>query len=205
MARRTNTTMKKLILIGLSALLLTGCFYGNEANSNHKLTKDFWLNWWGDSTDQNILLSEDSDGHSGIGVIEQTVFAVGYNDNFIIAKQHPDKEEEVSKRLFGDQNSKGDIEITNLADTVFLSKADRIYQDNGKWYHVSNLWNPPDSLKPYKKITYFHIVDIRNYKRKNWDSYKVYTFDKEAEFINKRHQLGVPDELKFTINSPTLE
>ncbi len=198
-------TMKKLILIGLSTLFLTGCFWGDEATSYTKLTKDFWLNWWADSTDQHILLSFDDNGISGTPIIKQTVFAVGYNDNFIISKQHPDKEEEVSERLFRDQNSKGDFEIKNLADTVYLSKEDRIYQDSGKWYHISNGWNPPDSLKPYRKITFFHIVDIRNYERKNRDSYKVYTFDNEKEFINKRHELGVPDEITFTIKSPTLE
>ena len=197
--------MKKLILIGLSALLLTGCFWGDEPTSNRKLTKDFWLNWWSDSTDQHILLSTTDDGNGGSFVIKQTVFAVGFNDNFIIAKQHPDKEEEVSESLFRDQNSKGDFEIKNLADTLYLSKDDRIYQDSGKWYHISNGWNPPDSLKPYKKITYFHIVDIRHYNRKDWKSYKVYTVDNEADFIKKRHELEVPDELTFTIKSPTLE
>lgn len=197
--------MKKLFLTGLSALLLTGCFWGDEPTSYTKLTKDFWLNWWADSTDQNIILRTESNGNGGTPIIKQTVFAVGYNDNFIIAKQHPDKEEEVSERLFRDQNSKGDFEIKNPADTVYLSKDDRIYQDSGKWYHISNGWNPPDSLKPYKKITYFHIVDIGHYKRKNWDSYKVYTFDNEKEFIDKRHKLGVPDKLTFTIKSPTLE
>ncbi len=197
--------MKKLILIGLSTLFLTGCFWGDEGTSYTKLKKDFWLNWWADNTDQHILLSFDDIGNSGIPVIERTVFAVGYNNNFIIAKQHPDKEEEVSERLFSDQNSKGDFEIKNLADTVYLSKDDRIYQDSGKWYHISNGWNPPDSLKPYRKITYFHIVDIRNYDRKNRDSYKVYTFENEKEFIEKRLELGVPNELTFTIKSPTLE
>ena len=205
MANDKKTTMKKLILIGLTSLLITGCFWGDEATSNTKLTKDFWLNWWADNTDQHILLSFDDTGNGGTPIIKQTVFAVGYNNNFIIAKQHPNKEEEISERLFSDQNSKGDFEIKNLGDTVYLSKDDRIYYDSGKLYHRSNGWNPPDSLKPYRKITFYHIIDIRNYDRKNHDKYIVYTFKSEKEFIKKRHKLRVPEKLTFTSKSPTLE
>jgi hypothetical protein len=203
--KTTNTTMKKLILIGLSTLFLTGCFWGDEPTSYKKLTKDFWLNWWADSTDQHILHSTADDGNGGSFVIKQTVFAVGFNDNFIIAKQHPDKQEEIKGRLFNRDSVERTYQLSDPADTIWLSVEDSIYQKNGKWFHISNGWNPPDSLKPYKKITYFHIIDIRQYKRKNWNSYKVYTFDNEAEFINKRHELGVPDDLIFTIKSPTLE
>ena len=198
--------MKKLILIGLSALFIAGCFWGgDEATSYTKLTKDFWLNWWADSTDQHILLSFDNKGNGGTPIIKQTVFAVGFNDNFIIAKQHPDKVEEIQARLFNRDSVTGDYLLESPADTIWLSGEDRIYQKNGKWYHISNGWSPPDSLKPYKRITYFHIVDIRHYKRKDWKSYTVYTFDSEADFMKKRQELEVPNELTFTIKSPTLE
>lgn len=197
--------MKKFILIGLSTLFLTGCFWGDEATSYNKLTKDFWLNWWADSTDQHILLSLNDNGNGGIKIIERTVFAVGFNDSYIIAKQHPDKEEEIQARLFKPDSATGDYLLESAADTIWLSGEDSIYQKNGKWYHISNGWNPPDSLKPYKAITYFHIIDIRNYERKNRDSYKVYTYDNEKEFTDKRHEIGVPDNLTFTIKSPTLE
>jgi len=197
--------MKQYAALGLIGLLLIGCFWGDEPTSYQKLTKDFWLNWWADSTDQHILLSTDDNGNSGSLVVKQTVFAVGFDDNFIIVQQHPDKQEEIKARLFNPDSSTGDYLLTNPADTMWLSGEDSIYQKNGKWYHISNGWNPPDSLKPYKAITYFHIVDIRKYTRKNWDSYKVYTFDNENDFINKRHELGVSDNLTFTIISPTLE
>ncbi len=197
--------MRRLIFIGLFGLFLTGCFWGDEATSYTKLTKDFWLNWWADSTDQHILLSFENDGNGGTPIINRTVFAVGYNNNFIIAKQHPDKEEEIQARLFNHDSVTGDYLLESPADTIWLSGEDSIYERSGKWYHISNGWNPPDSLRPYRKITYYHIVDIRHYEQKNWDSYKIYTFDNEAEFINKRHELGVPDDLIFTIKSPTLE
>ena len=151
----------------------------------------------------------ESNGNGGSMVVKQTVFAVGYNDNFIIAKQHPDKEEEISERLFRDQNKKGDFEIKNLADTVYLSKDDRIYQDSGKWFHISNGWSPPDSLKPYKRQIFYHIIDIRNYKRqKRYDgaqTYTVYSFDNKEDFDNKRKELDVPDNLSFTIVDQNLQ
>jgi len=197
--------MKITILIGLTGLLLTGCFFGDEPSSYRKLTKDFWLNWWADCKDQHVLLSTSEDGNGGSQVIEQTVFAVGYNNNFIFAKQHPDKEEEIRARLFNPDNTEGAFLLSDPADTIWLSDEDSIYKKNGKWYHISNGWNPPDSLKPYKRITFFHLIDIRRYERNNWNSYKIYTFDNEAEFINKRHELGVPENLTFTINSPALE
>lgn len=197
--------MKNGILILLSITLLSSCFWGDEETSNKKITKDFWLNWWADSTDQHLVHSTDIDGSSGSVVIDKTVFALGFNDNFIIAKQHPDKESEVSSRLFNIDTIENAYLLSNPADTIWLSKDDSIYTKNGKWFHSSNGWNPPDSLKPYKAITYYHIIDIRKYSSAQWNSYKVYTFDNKNDFINKRHELGVPERLSFTIKSPSLE
>jgi hypothetical protein len=200
----TTNTMKK-ITFGLLVFLLTGCFFGDEPTSYKKLTKDFWLNWWADSADQHILLSTSQDGNGGSFVVEPTVFAVGYDSNFIIAKQHPDKQQEVQRRLFNRDSVEGTYLLSDPKDTIWLSGEDSIYQKNGKWYHISNGWNPPDNLKPYRAITYFHIVDIRHYRKGDWQSYKAYRFDNEADFNKKRKDLGVSDNLKFTSESPTLE
>jgi hypothetical protein len=197
--------MAKISLVGLSIFLLTGCFFGNEASSSKKLTKDFWLNWWADSADQHILLSTSKDGNGGSFVLKPTVFAVGHNDNFIIAKQHPDRQEEIQARLFNRDSLEGTFLLIDPADTIWLSSEDSIYKKNGKWYHISNGWNPPTNLKPYKDITYFHIIDVRQYQSGKFDSYKVFTFDNEKDFVIKRQELKVPENLNFTILSPTLE
>ncbi len=97
--------MKKAARIIFLGLNLTGCFWGDDPQSETKLIKDFWLNWYDDESNQFILLV-DNDSTGGIPVINHTVFSIGYNDNFIIAKQHPDKEEEISERLFRDKNGK---------------------------------------------------------------------------------------------------
>ena len=196
--------MKQLFFIGLFGLLLTGCYFGDNPSREKKLTKDFWLAWWDNKVNQEITLSN-KDAFNGTGVIDKTVYAVGYDDNFIIAKQHPDKQDEIKKSLFGKRNYKEHFEISNLADTIYLNKGDTIYHENNKWYHTNNDWTVPDSLKPYKRITYFHIIDIRNYVKDKWDSYQIYSFDNEKEFISKRLELGVSKNLTFTIIDTTLK
>lgn len=37
----------------------------------------------------------DDKGVSGIGIIGRTVFAIGYNEDYIIAKQHPDNDKSI--------------------------------------------------------------------------------------------------------------
>lgn len=186
MKRTVHQYVGQLILIGICQLFLAGCFLGDEETSNKKLTKDFWLKWWSDKKDQHISCGAEADGNNGSTVVEPTVFAIGYDDNFIIAKQHPDKQKEIQDRLFNRDTVEKAYFLSDPADTIWLSKEDSIYKKNGKWFHISNGWNPPDSLKPYKRLTFFHIVDIRKYESPNWDSYKVYTFDNQKDFEKKR-------------------
>src|SRR4051812_27148735 len=94
-----------IILSIFCGSLFTSCLLDGEPPSNKKLAKDFWLSWWGEKADQHILCSTSADGNSGSVVIKQTVFAVGCNDDFIIAKQHPDKQEEIADRLFNRDSS----------------------------------------------------------------------------------------------------
>ena len=189
-------SIKKILVILIIGFSFSSCL--DDSITARKVTKDYYLNWVYDNSDQILLRSSD-EGKSGSIEISETVFAVGFNDNFIIAKQHPNLEEEISKRLFGNHEKGGDYLLTNPADTIYLSKEDGIYEKNGKWYHITNGWNPPDSLKPYKKITFYHILDIRTKKAKK------YSFDNESEFWAKRQNLGIPKNLNFSIIDKDLE
>lgn len=189
-----NIINKFLILI--IGLIFTSCL--DDPITANKITKDYYLNWVYDNSDQRILRSSDN-GKSGSIEISETVFSVGFNENYIIAKQHPNLEEEISERLFGSYEKGGDYLLTNPADTIYLSKDDRIYKKYGKWYHISNGWSPPDSLKPYKNQTFYHIIDI---KEKNG---KTYTFENESDFWDKRKELGISENLNFTIIDKELE
>ncbi|WP_089660941.1 hypothetical protein [Christiangramia echinicola] len=170
----------------------------DEPITAKKITKDYYLVWVYDKSDQKVLKTT-NEGKSGIVQIPETVFAVGFNENYIIAKRHPNLEEKISQNLFDSINEHGDYLIKNPSDTVYLSKDDKIYQENGKWYHTSNGWNPPDSLKPYKKITFYHIIDI---KSKNGSSH---VFLNESDYLKKRKELGIPKELNFTIIDKELQ
>lgn len=156
--------------------------------------------------EQVIMESFDNSGFSGTIVIKPTVFAVGYNDSFIIAKHHPDKEEEIRFRLFKGTNHRGDYLMEDPNDSIYLSPEDSIYQEDGKWYHISNGWSPSDTLKPYKAETLYSIIDIRNYDLQTWHGReKVYTFKSLSEFNKKRKELEVPPNLDFTIVDTSLQ
>ena len=163
-----------------------------------KVTKDYYLQWVYENVDQKLLKSSDK-GKSGWIEIAETVFAVGFNEKFIIAKQHPNLEKEISERLFGNYGKNGDYLLENPADTIYLAKDDRIYQQDGKWYHMSNGWNPPDTLKPYKKITLYHIIDMTKKNKNKW------VFNNEADFLKECEKLGISKRLDFTIIDKELE
>ena len=188
--------MKNKLLILLIGISFSSCL--DDPIIARKVTNDYYLHWVYDNSDQILLRSSDK-GKSGWIEISETVFAVGFNDNYIIAKQHLNLEKEISERLFGNFAANGDYLLENPADTIYLSKDDRIYEQDGKWYHISNGWNPPDSLKPYKKITYYHIIDITT---KNGEKYKL---NNESEFWAKRESLGIPKSLDFSIIDKDLE
>ena len=135
--------MKNKLLILLIGISFSSCL--DDPITARKVTNDYYLNWVYDNSDQILLRSSD-DGKSGSIEISETVFAVGFNDNYIIAKQHPNLEREISERLFGNFSANGDYLLENPADTIYLAKDDRIYEQDGKWYHISNGWNPPNGL-----------------------------------------------------------
>lgn len=197
--------MKQFIVVLFSALFIASCFWGDEEQEYKKLSKDFWLNWWGDPEDYHVLLSTDKDGRNGLVIIEETVFALAANNHFILAKQYPNKEKEIANRLFMYDTIEKDYLLKNPSDTIYLAKEDSFYQKNNQWYHNSNGWNPPDSLKPYKRITYYHIIDIRQYKSGGYEGYKIYTFENENDFNLKRKELHIPDTMQLRITYPGLQ
>ena len=79
---------KLYLLTLLSCLLLTSCFGLFDSSSDRIIGKYIVL--WIDLT-QNQFISEETElnSSSSIGLIEEYVFAVGHNNDYIIAKQHP--------------------------------------------------------------------------------------------------------------------
>lgn len=197
--------MKRSLLITLIILTLTGCLFDEQIETKH-LTKDFNLAWWAETRYQALYLNSDHNEYGGSTIIPETVYAIGFDDEFIIAKQHPNKEEEIQERLFIREAENDDYMLKSAEDTIWLSSKDSIYEKNGKWYHISNGWNPPRNLFPYKDSTYYYIIDIRNYGNiRDWDRNSVYKLDNQRDFENKRNELGVSANLDYTIVSKELE
>ncbi|HEX4850918.1 MAG TPA: hypothetical protein VFV08_08940, partial [Puia sp.] len=68
------------------AFLLTGCM---NAVSRQEIVKNFYLMTVDVEEQSSLTYGDEKDGGNYGIVIGPAVFAVGYNDRFIIAKQHP--------------------------------------------------------------------------------------------------------------------
>ncbi|REE06928.1 hypothetical protein DFQ09_1294 [Winogradskyella pacifica] len=168
--------------------------------------KDLKLEWWTESKNQTITLGMVRGDFGGLVIIPETVFAVGYNNDFVIAKSYPNKEKEIQNRLFNYDKKTGNYLLTEPNDTIYLNSDDKYYQKDGKWYHMSNGWNPPNGLFPYKDSTYYHIIDLRNWdSSKKWNSDNLYRLNSKDEFNKKRIELNVPEKLDFEIVNKELE
>jgi len=181
----------------LFSFLLTNCGIND---SYQKIEKDFYLTCW-DEHCKIVLSKADNPSFFGPSVIDQSIFAVGHNSDFIIVKQHPNKSIEIHDRLTNDRNFRWHYKIKDPKDTIFLNPQDSVYYEEGNWFHVKNDWTDPDSLKPYKRITNYYIIDIRWYD----EGYKLYSFDNEKDFNKKRFILSVPDDLPYEFYDKTLE
>lgn len=191
--------LKKALYISLILVLTSSCFF-DEQNFSKTLVNDLKLEWWGEPKNQTITLGMVGGDFGGLLIIPETVFAVGYNENFLIAKSYPNKAKEIQNRLFYYDEKTGDYLLIEPNDTIYLSPDDRYYEKNGKWYHISNGWNPPSELFPCKDSIYYHIIDMRNWNSsKKWNSENLYRFDSEKEFNKKRNELNIPKSVDFEI------
>jgi hypothetical protein len=185
--------LKLIFKLLMFSVLTTSCL-DDETNTT-LVTNDYYLNWTYEKSNQFLMKSTD-EGKSGSIVIPETVFAVGYNEDFIIAKQHPNKEKEISDRLFGEHDENGFI-LENPSDTIYLGKEDSIFAKGGKFYHISNGWNPPANLKPFKDETNYYIIDLKTKEK--------HSFKNRDEFEKKKMEIDVSKNLEFTIVEKELE
>lgn len=74
--------------------LVVGCI--GAASHNEKLIGRFYLLAMDDMNDMTVC---HLDSIYRIGIVPPTVFAVGFNDNYILVKQHPEKFPEIDKSI----------------------------------------------------------------------------------------------------------
>ncbi|MEO9512916.1 MAG: hypothetical protein ABJN84_07770 [Flavobacteriaceae bacterium] len=200
--------MKNILLICFTGLILTSCLFGDNPYVQKPLIKNYWL-YWLDSRKNKEIVYCTSDKVYGClmdRIIPHTVFAVAYDSRFIIAKQHPFIADSIEKSLYSslERNSEDHYPIKNLKDTIYLSESDSIYQDKGVWYHTENRYKfIPDSLSPYKKITLYHIIDTKH--GNGAKPYTLHTLNNETSFIEKCKEVGVKNNLQFSIVDKNLE
>lgn len=75
---------RKQIIIVFLLSILSGCQFGMY---KEKIIDNYFLTFV--DTESDLSLSYDLGDGSFIGVVNDAVFAVGYNSNFIIVKNHP--------------------------------------------------------------------------------------------------------------------
>jgi hypothetical protein len=78
----------KWISLLFIAVLLTGCF-GLFDSGTKQITGKYILVWIDLQRNQGIGEEIEGSPGSSIGLVTEYVFAVGHNDDYIIAKQHP--------------------------------------------------------------------------------------------------------------------
>jgi hypothetical protein len=78
----------KWIILLLITTLLTGCF-GLFDSGIKRITGKYIVVWIDLPRNQGIAEEIEENSGSSIGLVPEYVFAVGHNENYIIAKQHP--------------------------------------------------------------------------------------------------------------------
>ncbi len=200
--------MRKIALGFIICLVLTSCLFGDNPYVQKPLIKNYWLYWLDYKKNQQIVYCTTENVYGSIQniIIPKTVFAVGFNNRFIIAKQHPFIADSLENSLYDgwNKNDRGHYPVKHLKDTVFLKEGDTVYLERGKWYHTENRYSYiPDSLSPYKEITIYHIIDTG--KKNGNNPYTHFSFRSESDFKQKCQKLGIGNNLKFSIFEKTLE
>jgi hypothetical protein len=81
--------MKSIVIFCSTILIVsfTGCFDLGGFAYEKQITGKYYLQATDDYDEMNLSLKDENGGYSRI--VEPIVFAVGYNDKYIIVKQHP--------------------------------------------------------------------------------------------------------------------
>ena len=111
-----TTTFKNILLLFLTVSFLTGCLFDS---SSDRITGKYIVLWI--DLPQNQMIAKEDKLHSSNSstILEPYVFAVGHNENFIIAKQHPTNGFEGGYKIHTDTTNYYIIDIYKEIDKVF--------------------------------------------------------------------------------------
>lgn len=111
-----------LLLLLFAVCCINGCFL-NRPESVQNIVKDFNLGWQGDPVNQALYVNIDHTEYGGLKIVEETVFAIAWDQDFIIALQRPNPVE---------------ANTLNQSDTIFHIVDIRDYSQR--------FWGPKDNV-----------------------------------------------------------
>lgn len=109
-------TIKNIFQSFLTITFLTGCLFDS---GSYRITGKYVVTWI--DLPQNQMLAKEDKLHSSNSsiIIEPYIFAVGHNENYIIAKQHPTNGFEGGYKIHADTTNYYIIDIYKEMDKVF--------------------------------------------------------------------------------------
>jgi len=111
-----TTSNKNIILILLIILFLQGCLF--DSHSDRIIDKYIVL--WIDLPENQVLAKEDElNSSNSSSIIAPYIFAVGHNEHYIIAKQHPTNGFEGGYKIHVDTTNYYIIDIYKEKDKIF--------------------------------------------------------------------------------------
>ena|SRR5690554_3186592 len=187
-------TIKKIILYIVLLFSLESCLFGDNPNIYEKeLPENLSLSAMFEMRELTVW-KNNGDGFF-TGIINPTIFEIGWTNQYIIAKTHPDLSKKISRS--DTMYYKSEL-LKEQSDSLSYAEG-RLYKKNEKWWLISMEMKPGnDSLYPYRAITNYSIVDILN-------NNKHYEMETEKDFQLKRKELGVPDTLSFFLKFDKLK
>ena len=111
-----NTTVKNILLLFVTISFLTGCLFDSSSNCIIGKYEVLWID-----LPQNQILAKKDKLHSSnySTLIAAYIFAVGHNENYIIAKQHPTNGFHGDYKIHADTTNYYIIDIYKERDKVF--------------------------------------------------------------------------------------
>ena len=111
-----TTTIKKFLLLFLTILFFTGCLFDSSLD---RITGKYIVLWI--DLPQNQSLDKEDELHSSNSstLIEPYIFAVGHNEHYIIAKQHPTNGFSGGYKIHADTTNYYVIDIYKGRDKIF--------------------------------------------------------------------------------------
>lgn len=109
-------TMKNILLLFLAISLLTGCLFDSRSD---RIIGKYIVLWIDLPENQSLDKEFDLNSSNSSTLIEPYIFAVGHNEHYIIAKQHPTNGFEGGYKIHTDTTNYYIIDIEKEKDKVF--------------------------------------------------------------------------------------